>query len=227
MDCGPPDSSVHGDSLGKNTGVACLSLLQGIFPTQGSNPGLRHCRWILYYLSHKGSPRKYMELVEHLLSGRGKPLLQTFITLPLPEDQSVFSRDGPGKTSAASQPRPIPKPVVRSGPGRVVALSLQSTDEPASWTSPLDVAQALTTTVLQPSLSLCRVSPPTLCVPRTHWPPPWLCLTFFFRPRLVPAHLSPPSSLLHGLPLQELVFCFTHDSVSSFSQRPKSPPAWP
>ena len=34
-----------------------LSLLQGIFPTQGSNPGLLHCRWILYHLSHKGSPR--------------------------------------------------------------------------------------------------------------------------------------------------------------------------
>ena len=34
-----------------------LSLLQGIFPTQGSNPGLPHCRWILYQLSHKGSPR--------------------------------------------------------------------------------------------------------------------------------------------------------------------------
>ena len=33
-----------------------LSLLQGIFPTQGSNPGLPHCRWILYQLSHKGSP---------------------------------------------------------------------------------------------------------------------------------------------------------------------------
>ena len=34
-----------------------LSLLQVIFPTQGSNPGLLHCRWILYYLSHNGSPR--------------------------------------------------------------------------------------------------------------------------------------------------------------------------
>ena len=34
-----------------------LSLLQGIFPTQGSNPGLLYCRWILYQLSHKGSPR--------------------------------------------------------------------------------------------------------------------------------------------------------------------------
>ena len=42
------DSSVHGDSPGKITGVGCHALLQGIFPTQGSNPGLPHCRWILY-----------------------------------------------------------------------------------------------------------------------------------------------------------------------------------
>ena len=42
----------HGDSLGKNTTVGCHALLQGIFPTQGSNPGLLHCRWILYRLSH-------------------------------------------------------------------------------------------------------------------------------------------------------------------------------
>ena len=41
----------------KNTGVGSLSLLQGIFPTQGSNPGLPHWGWILYQLSHKGSPR--------------------------------------------------------------------------------------------------------------------------------------------------------------------------
>ena len=47
-DCSPPGSSVHGDSQGRNTGVGCHSLLQGIFPTQGSNPGLLHCRWILY-----------------------------------------------------------------------------------------------------------------------------------------------------------------------------------
>ena len=44
-------------SPGQNTGVGSLSLLQGIFPTQGPNPGLPHCRWILYQLSHKGSPR--------------------------------------------------------------------------------------------------------------------------------------------------------------------------
>ena len=48
MDCSPPDSSVHGDSPGKNTGVRCYALLQGIFKTQGLNLGLLHCRQILY-----------------------------------------------------------------------------------------------------------------------------------------------------------------------------------
>ena len=45
------------NSPGQNTGVGSLSLLQVIFPTQGLNPGLPHCSWILYQLSHKGSPR--------------------------------------------------------------------------------------------------------------------------------------------------------------------------
>jgi len=47
-----------GDSPGKNTGVGCHALLQGIFPTQGSNPALPHCRQILHHLSHQGSPGK-------------------------------------------------------------------------------------------------------------------------------------------------------------------------
>ena len=45
------------DFPGKNTGVDCHSLLQGIFPTQGSNPGFPHSRQILYHLSHQRSPR--------------------------------------------------------------------------------------------------------------------------------------------------------------------------
>ena len=56
MDWSPTDASVHGDSPGKNSGVNCHGLFQGIFPTQGSNPNLLHCRWILYCLSHQGSP---------------------------------------------------------------------------------------------------------------------------------------------------------------------------
>ena len=54
MDYSPPGSSVNGDSPGQKTGVGSQSLLQGIFPTQGSNPGLPHCRRILYHLSHQG-----------------------------------------------------------------------------------------------------------------------------------------------------------------------------
>ena len=58
----PNSLRLHGlynpwNSLGQNTGVGSLSLLQGIFPTQGSNPGLTHCGQILYQLSHKESPR--------------------------------------------------------------------------------------------------------------------------------------------------------------------------
>ena len=45
------------NSPGQNTGVGSRSLLQEIFPTQGSNPGLSHCKRILYQLNHKGSPR--------------------------------------------------------------------------------------------------------------------------------------------------------------------------
>ena len=46
MDCSLPDSFVHSDSPGKNTGVGCHVLLQGIF--LGSNPHLLYYRWILY-----------------------------------------------------------------------------------------------------------------------------------------------------------------------------------
>ena len=59
MDCSLPGYSVCGDFPGKTTGVGCHALLQAIFLTKyhGLNPGLLHCRWILYCLSHQGSPR--------------------------------------------------------------------------------------------------------------------------------------------------------------------------
>ena len=57
------------NSPGQNTGVGSLSLLQGIFPTQRSNPCLPHCRWILYQLSHLGSPR-ILERVAYPFSSR-------------------------------------------------------------------------------------------------------------------------------------------------------------
>ena len=67
IDSSPPSSSVHGDSPGKITRVDRHGLLQGILPTQGLNPGLLHCRWTLYHLSHQGSPR-ILEFLAYLFS---------------------------------------------------------------------------------------------------------------------------------------------------------------
>ena len=50
-----PHGPSQWNSPGQNTGVGSLSLLQEIFPTQGLNRGLLHCRWILYQLSYEGS----------------------------------------------------------------------------------------------------------------------------------------------------------------------------
>ena len=55
-----PGSPVHQDSPGKYTGVGCHVLLQGIFPTQGWNPGFLHCRRILYHLSHQESQAEWI-----------------------------------------------------------------------------------------------------------------------------------------------------------------------
>ena len=55
-DCSPPGSSVCGDSPGKNIGVCCHALVHEIFPTQGLNPGLSHCRQILYHLKQNAKP---------------------------------------------------------------------------------------------------------------------------------------------------------------------------
>ena len=61
-------------SPGQNTGVSSLSLLQGIFPTQGLNPCLPHCRQILYQLSHKGSPfiaLQHIKKQRHYFANKG------------------------------------------------------------------------------------------------------------------------------------------------------------
>ena len=55
MNCSMPGCSVHEDSPGKNIGVGCHALLEGILSTQGLKPGLQHCRQILYQLSQQGS----------------------------------------------------------------------------------------------------------------------------------------------------------------------------
>ena len=73
------------NSPDQNTGMSSLSLLQGIFPNQGWNPGLLYCRQILYHLSHKGSPR-ILEWVPYPFSSR-----------------SSWSRDQTGVSCTAGQ----------------------------------------------------------------------------------------------------------------------------
>jgi len=82
MDCSLPSSSVHGDSPGKNTGVDCHALLQGISPTHGSNPGLPHCRRILYHLSQQGSPKR-VKITLYLADERWKESIQEKIVLEI------------------------------------------------------------------------------------------------------------------------------------------------
>ena len=64
---------VHGILQARNTGVGSLPLLQGIFPTQRLNPGLSHCRHILYQLSHKGSTRVLEWVAYPFSSGSSQP----------------------------------------------------------------------------------------------------------------------------------------------------------
>ena len=79
--CDPPGLYSPWNSLGQNTGVGSLSLLQRIFLAQGSNPGLPHCRWIFFnQLSHKGSPR-IQEWVAYPFSSRSsQPRNQTRVS---------------------------------------------------------------------------------------------------------------------------------------------------
>ena len=68
------------NSPGQNTGVGNLSLLQRIFPTQGSNLGLLHCRQIIYQLSHKGSPRILEWVAYPFSSGSSRPRNRTWVS---------------------------------------------------------------------------------------------------------------------------------------------------
>ena len=68
------------NSPGQNSGMGSLSLLQGIFPTQGSNPGLPHFRQILYQLSHKGNPRILEWVAYPISSGSSRPRNQTGVS---------------------------------------------------------------------------------------------------------------------------------------------------
>ena len=72
--CNPMDYIYNPwNSPGQNTGVGSLSLIQAIFPAQGSNPGLPRCRQILYHLSPQGSPRILKWVAYPFSSGSSRP----------------------------------------------------------------------------------------------------------------------------------------------------------
>ena len=77
-----PTLQLHGpwNSPGQNSGVGSLSFVQGIFPTEGSNSDLPHCRWIVYQLSHKGSPRILEWVAYPFSSGSSQPGNQTGVS---------------------------------------------------------------------------------------------------------------------------------------------------
>ena len=76
----PPGLCSPWNSPGQNTGVGSHSFLQGIFPVQGLNPGLPHWRWILYQLSHKGSPRILQWVAYPFFRGTSWPKNQTGVS---------------------------------------------------------------------------------------------------------------------------------------------------
>ena len=76
--CDPMDCSLPGSSPGNSPGVDYHFLLQGIFPTQGSNPGLPHCRHMLYCLSHQGSPGKVL-WVDKLQCSVTNPIMEVYL----------------------------------------------------------------------------------------------------------------------------------------------------
>ena len=92
IDCSLPGSSVHGDSPVKNTGVGCHALLQGIFPTEGLNPGLLHCRWILYQLSYQLS----------LNGNHSPPMGSSEAGMALQRCSLLYPHRGPGLYTPAS-----------------------------------------------------------------------------------------------------------------------------
>ena len=136
MDYRPPGSSVHGDSSGTNTRVGCHALLQRVFPSQGWNPGLPYCWWILYQLSHQGSSR-ILEWVAHPFSrGSSWPRNQTGVSCIAGRfftswvTSNILSFKSKGQTICSNEDLTMarrlemrsPKPLFASPPGRVIQM---------------------------------------------------------------------------------------------------------
>ena len=120
----PIDCTVHGILQARILEWVAIPFSRGIFPTQGSNPGLLHCRWILYQLSHKGSPRilewvaipfsrgifpiqgsnpglLHCRQILYQLSHKGSPRILVWVAYPFSSGSSQL-RNGTGVSYIAS-----------------------------------------------------------------------------------------------------------------------------
>ena len=117
------------NSPGQNTGVGSLSLLQGVFPTQGLSPGLLHCGRILYQLSHKGSPT-ILEWTAYPFSSRSsqpRDRTQVFCIA-----SGFFTSSATRETQEYWSGWPIPSPVGLLNPGiKAGSPALQTDPLPA------------------------------------------------------------------------------------------------
>ena len=99
------------DFPGKNTGVGSHSLLQGIFPTQGSSPGLLHYRQILYHLSHQRSPLAQFSSVAQSCPTLCDPMNRSTPGLPVHHQLPEFTQTHVHRVSDAIQPsHPLSSP---------------------------------------------------------------------------------------------------------------------
>ena len=108
------------DSPSKNTRVGCYALLQRIFLTQGSNPGLPHCRWILYHLSHQGSfclPSRAFNLLgartsQNCHHAAGTVFLEKNLSRGSSETKAFTKTPGPRASSHDPLPPESQKPII-------------------------------------------------------------------------------------------------------------------
>ena len=111
------------DFLGKSTEVGCHFLLQGIFPTQGSNPGLPHCRQTLYHLSHQGNSQ-FSQFSHSVMSGSLRPHESQHARPPCPSPiPRVHSDSRVHRVSDAIQPsHPLLSPSPAPNPSQHQSL---------------------------------------------------------------------------------------------------------
>ena len=114
------------NSPDQKTGVGSLSLLQGVFPTQGSNPGLLHCRHILYQLSHQGSPEIQKRQPKHLCFILVQlalcPHCSFFVSFSpcLKQLKKIFTRSFPGGAVVENSPSNAVAEVLIPGRGTAI-----------------------------------------------------------------------------------------------------------